>query len=240
MHQPNFFPRSSTLAKLFRADIWVVLDDVQFNARDYQHRARLAPLSAPDAQEWLTLPVHRPHGRASRIDELRLVDPDRSMKHLDQLVRHRYRRSAHWAGTNACVAKVLAALEVSDRIADVAETSTLALLSALGWPGTVVRSSTLDARCGRSVRLADLTKAVRADTYLCGPGGSKYLDETPFADAGITVSYPPPPAWSREPGTRSLSALWAMAVFGPATLREELAVHDVVRPSPFPAIAGPS
>jgi hypothetical protein len=38
IHQPNFFPRLSTLAKLFTADIWVVLDDVQFARRDYQHR----------------------------------------------------------------------------------------------------------------------------------------------------------------------------------------------------------
>jgi hypothetical protein len=30
IHQPNFFPRLSTLAKLFTADIWVILDDVQF------------------------------------------------------------------------------------------------------------------------------------------------------------------------------------------------------------------
>ena len=32
IHQPNFFPRLSTLAKLYTADIWIVLDDVQFAA----------------------------------------------------------------------------------------------------------------------------------------------------------------------------------------------------------------
>jgi hypothetical protein len=30
IHQPNLFPRLSTLAKLFSADQWIVLDDVQF------------------------------------------------------------------------------------------------------------------------------------------------------------------------------------------------------------------
>ncbi|MCQ8769774.1 WbqC family protein [Streptomyces telluris] len=40
--QPNFFPRLSTLATLFAADYWIVLDDVQFTRRDYQHRTRLA------------------------------------------------------------------------------------------------------------------------------------------------------------------------------------------------------
>lgn len=32
IHQPNFLPRLTTLAKLFAADYWIVLDDVQFTA----------------------------------------------------------------------------------------------------------------------------------------------------------------------------------------------------------------
>jgi hypothetical protein len=47
IHQPNLFPRLTTLAKLFAADYWIVLDDVQFTRRDYQHRARLAALGDP-------------------------------------------------------------------------------------------------------------------------------------------------------------------------------------------------
>jgi len=29
IHQPNFLPRLTTLAKLFAADYWIILDDVQ-------------------------------------------------------------------------------------------------------------------------------------------------------------------------------------------------------------------
>ncbi|MFG2955839.1 WbqC family protein [Streptomyces sp. NPDC048291] len=67
IHQPNLFPRLSTLAKLFAADRWIVLADVQFARRDYQHRARLAALDDPARQQWLTLPVHLPHGRPTLI-----------------------------------------------------------------------------------------------------------------------------------------------------------------------------
>ena len=64
IHQPNFLPRLSTLAKLYAADIWIILDDVQFTRRDYQHRCYLAPVAdacLPGC--WLTLPVHLPGGR---------------------------------------------------------------------------------------------------------------------------------------------------------------------------------
>ncbi|MFE9254811.1 WbqC family protein [Streptomyces sp. NPDC006879] len=60
IHQPNFFPRLSTLAKLFAVDVWVVLDEVQFARRDYQHRARLADLGD---RRWLSLATHLPQGR---------------------------------------------------------------------------------------------------------------------------------------------------------------------------------
>jgi hypothetical protein len=228
VHQPNLFPRSSTLAKLVQADIWVVLDDVQFNRRDYQHRARLAALSDPTAQRWLTVPVHRPCGRDSRINELLLTDPDKSRRRVGQLVRQYYGHSRHWPSTSACVDEVVVALELSPRLVDVAEVSTRALLARLGWRGTVVRSSTLQARSDRSARLADLTKAVGAGTYLCGPGGAKYLDEDPFAEHGLTVAYPQPPRWTREPATQAISALWAFAMLGPAAVRDELSTTVAV------------
>ncbi|MFE7855726.1 WbqC family protein [Streptomyces sp. NPDC057403] len=62
IHQPNLFPRLPTLAKLFAADRWIVLDDVRFARGDYQHRARLAALDDPGRQQWPSLPTHLPHG----------------------------------------------------------------------------------------------------------------------------------------------------------------------------------
>ncbi|WP_260605173.1 WbqC family protein [Streptomyces sp. WAC01280] len=60
IHHLNLFPRLSTLAKLFAADCWLVLDDVQLARRDFQHRARLAAMSCPAQRQWLSLPTHLP------------------------------------------------------------------------------------------------------------------------------------------------------------------------------------
>lgn len=227
VHQPNLFPRLSTLGKLFRADVWVVLDDVQFNARDYQHRTRLAAAGDPEAQRWLTVPVHRPRGRDSRIGELRLADAASAHHTMSRLVRQYYGRCAHWAETAGIVDEVLAALALNERPAVVAEVSVRAMLGRLGWRGEVVRSSDLPTRDGRSERLADLTAAVGAGTYLCGRGGSKYLSERPFLERGLEVRYPPPPSLSRERGMRTASALWAFAGRGPAAVRDALVADQV-------------
>ena len=78
IHQPNLFPRLSTLAKLFAADCWIVLDDVQFARRDFQHRARLAAMSGSAQRQWLSLPTHLPHGRSTLIRDAVLADHERS------------------------------------------------------------------------------------------------------------------------------------------------------------------
>lgn len=108
------------------------------------------------------------------------------------------------------------------RTATVAETSARILLDLLGWQGQLLRSSELPARPGRSQRLADLTAAAGARLYLCGTGGMKYLDETPFADQAITVVPFRPPTTSIWSSGRQISALWALATLIPAALTERL------------------
>jgi hypothetical protein len=212
IHQPNLFPRASTLAKLLAADVWIVLDNVQFNRRDYQHRARLASVAAPERGQWLTIPVHRPQGRATLIDRILIADQQTTARRLTALTAQYYRRAPHWHLVRDLVTTVADLTARTARLAEVTERSTQVLLDLLGWSGSTIRASTLPARPGRSTRLADLTHAVGATTYLCGPGGATYLDEEPFAQHGVTIKY--------TDHTRSrprMSALHALALTGTIT-----------------------
>lgn len=192
IHQPNLFPRWVTLAKLLAADVWVVLDDVQFCRHDYQHRARLGHPEQAQRQ-WLVLPVHLPDGRSTAIRDIRLADPDMARRRVAGLTRQFYRRSPGWDRIASLVDAVADRVVVTDSLADVAETSTALLLRECGWTGQIVRSSVL-ARRGpisteRSTRLADLTRAVDCGIYLCGRSGRSYLDSRPFERTGTAVRY---------------------------------------------------
>ncbi|MEV0898206.1 WbqC family protein [Actinoplanes sp. NPDC049802] len=215
IHQPNFFPRLSTLTKLFLADHWVVLDDVQFTRRDYQHRARVAPLDYPPRPRWLSLAVHLPDGRATRISDAAVVDPVKCRRRVAMMLRERYRASPHWSGLSEVIDTVLAAMQTTDRLSVIAEASTLGLLRMLGWPGTVTRSSDTDCRTDRSQRLVDLALATQATTYLCGRGGMTYLEPAGFQAAGVDVlplRLPTSEPW--DSGYR-LSAAHALMSHGP-------------------------
>ena len=234
IHQPNFLPRLSTLAKLYAADHWIVLDDVQFTRRDYQHRCRLATLGEPPAQRWLSLPVHLPNGRGTAIRDVTLVEPSRSCVRVAGVLRQLYGRSADRAVLEDIIEEITATMERSDRLLDVAEVSTRILLRLLHWPGRVSRSGDFRVQSGRSARLADLTSAVSADTYLCGTGGARYLDPSPFRQRRLTVEYfaaPQPSGTPWEHATR-LSALHALMKIGPKDLGSQL--QQLRRPSTRP------
>jgi hypothetical protein len=220
IHQPNLLPRLSTLAKLYAADVWVVLDDVQFVRRDYQHRARLAALHHPEQRQWLSMETRLPYGRATLIRDARLVDPLRAARRLSQLPAQHYRSSTYWPLLQAALEPAVQKVTETGDTAAVAEATTRALLNALDWRGSIVHSSDLTASSDRSARLADLTTAVGADTYLCGTGGMRYLDGRPFRERSLTVhAFRPPSAEGLWTGAAQISALWALATYGPSDVK---------------------
>ncbi|MFK4144544.1 WbqC family protein [Streptomyces sp. NPDC004065] len=232
IHQPNLFPRLSTLAKLFAADRWVVLDDVQFARRDYQHRARLAAMDDPGRQQWLTLPTHLPHGRPTLINQARLVDARRSRRTVELLVRQYYGRSPHWNAVCEVLGMVLDTFDTTDHVAGIARTSTTALLTALGWTGEVLDSSEVPTRQGRSERLADLAAATGSTHYLCGTGGLRYLDVGPFDAHGIPVLPFHTPVDTDDPlwqWSRRTSSLRALSKLGSGALANRLAAQREAR-----------
>jgi WbqC-like protein family len=186
IHQPNFFPRLSTLAKLFTADIWVVLDDVQFARRDYQHRCRV---TGPDGTElWLTVPVHLSAGRDTLIQDVIVADPDHASARVSSIIRRDYRHSRYWPDVRDQVPQVQEVFAHSDRLTEISEASTLALLRALGWTGAVYRSSELMARPGRSQHLADLPLPLVPALTCAGP--EEHATSTPRRSTLAASAWP--------------------------------------------------
>jgi hypothetical protein len=233
IHQPNFFPRLSTLTKLYVADCVVILDDVQFARRDYQHRCRLAPLNNPADWHWLSLSTHLPEGRATRINQARLVDTGRCRRKVEGTLLHGYGQSPYWPQVSDPLHDVLDLLDKTDLLADITITSTECLLDLLDWQGRIVKSSDMTASSERSERLADLTQAVGASEYLCGTGGMRYIEHAPFTARGLqVVPFCVPSSGDVWGAATRLSGLWALMNVGPERLRGELARARTVTARP--------
>jgi len=226
IHQPNYFPRLATLAKLFSAACWIVLDDVQFTRRDYQHRARLPQLHRPDLTQWLSLSVHLPHGRDTLIRDVTISDPDLCRRRTQQMLGERYRRAAHWADYEPILHQVLDLFHTTDSLATIAEATTSGMLTALGWTGTTLHSSDFRTRADRQDRRIDLALAANATTYLYGRGGSKYADVPAFARVGITArqhTTPTDDIWATK---HAISGMHALMTSGAPAITAALRRHE--------------
>jgi len=186
-HQPHYLPWLGYLDKLAKCDVFVVMDDLQYEAQNFQNRNRVKLNHGPC---WLTVPLLR-GDQSDRILDKRIDNTGRGGRHHWQqrtwrtLVTH-YGRAPYWDRYAPELEEVYA------RRWDLLVELDLRMLElARGWFGIarpIVRASSLELTGARTERLAAMCRAVGATVYLSGRGGSTgYLDTELLARGGVTT-----------------------------------------------------
>jgi len=183
IHQPNLFPRLKVLQKLALADVWIVLDDVQFAQREYQNRALIVPNHGTGAPHWLSLPVTLPFGRSTRINDV-AMDEGVCWRKLEHALTYSFVATPEFRPHRDALMRTLR--QASANLIDLGVASAMSLLQLAGVAPRVVRSSDLRLPdCTRSSRLALLCEAIGADAYLSGSGGAQYMEPESFERLGV-------------------------------------------------------
>ncbi len=183
IHQPNLFPRLKTLQKISIADTWVVLDDVQFEKREYQNRSLIIPTHL-NSKFWLTLPVSLSDGQKTLIKNVKVLDFDVE-RNIIQKLKFAYKKSNE---LDKLVNDLKAILHSDLSLTDICIESTKAMLNPIGKIPQIIKASTLNITDqGKSERLAAICKALGADTYIADSGGSHYIDEKVFSSAKVNL-----------------------------------------------------
>lgn len=182
IHQPHYLPWLGYLHRMAQADLFILLDHVQFERGNYQNRTRVRVNGQP---HWLTVPVIA----GSQKDTIREKRVDNSVAwaraHFETL-----RRAYANAGYFSTYASELKAIYQAkwDRLVDLNDQLIAVLRDACGIVTPMVRSSALEVQGARSELVLNLCKAVGASALLVGLGGSRqYLDRAAFAGAGIAL-----------------------------------------------------
>jgi hypothetical protein len=221
-HQPHYLPWLGYLDKLAKCDLFVVMDDLQYEAQNFQNRNRIKLNHGPC---WLTVPLHR-GAQTDRILDKRIDNTGRGGRHHWQqrtwrtLVTH-YGRAPHWDRYAPALEDVYARrwdllIELDLHMLELAR-------SWLGIARPIVRASSLELSGARTERIAAMCRAVGATVYLSGRGGSTgYLDTELLARAGVSAlwqRFAHPTYPQRYPGLGFVSHLGFLDVLlncGPA------------------------
>jgi hypothetical protein len=183
IHQPHYLPWLRYFEKIARSDVFIVLDDVQYEKNGFQNRNKIK--TAQGAQ-LLTVPVARPTQRPIREIELDLRTPWQAVH--SRALEMSYGKAPYfgdyWPEIAALYAQPWTHLGALNRamlelfVRQLGITTPLRYSSELAVPGESTE------------RLANLVRAVGGTEYLSGAYAVQaYLDPAVLAAAGIRLAF---------------------------------------------------
>ncbi len=224
--QPAFLPWQGFFGLVAAADVFVLLDDFQFQRHSFQQRNRIR--AADGAETWITLPVTHPRAREipTGFPTLGAAVPvvdTKWRRRLKTTLDQSYGRAAHHAAVRGAVDRW-----IDTRFSSVAEMNIafIQLVAAqLQFAPIWRRSSELVSTGQRSERVLDLLRRAGAGSYLCARGSFGYMhDDGLFPVADLEVGFQdfePQPYPQRRADTfvSHLSVLDALFEVGPDETR---------------------
>ena len=187
IHQPNFFPWLGFFDKLKKAEIFIVLDQVQFpkTGGNWTNRARILVQKTP---RWLTVPIVRNYHGFRLISEIEINEKIPWRKKMRDTLRCSYAEAPYYQEIIPLLETLINyqtrnLLRFNMHILEV-------LMHALRMDYAKVRfQSKLHSQGRATDLLISLTKAVGADTYICGGGASEYQENEKFRQNGIKLVF---------------------------------------------------
>src|SRR5712671_4140098 len=186
IHQPSYLPWLGYLHRMARADVFVILDHVQFERGNFQNRAMIR---LNGEARWLTVPVVQ-RSQKERIVDKAVDNRLEGYRHWSAIhfstLRHAY-REARWRSLYLPVLREVLSARY-ERLVDLNLALLEVLRDAFGIRTPLVRSSGLGVQGAKSALVLEICRALGADSFLGGMGGSRaYLDREAFARAGVGV-----------------------------------------------------
>lgn len=177
IHQPLHFPYMGFFQKMESADLFILLDDVQFSKNDkyaFYNRNKFKNSSGKD--EWFTVPVEKKANKKLIKDVLISEDFGWRKKLAKQMKQN--------------FGNEFLDIYAGNKIVDVNIKSIEYCMDKLNIKKKIIKSSDLNVNGVKSERLYNLCKEVGATEYLSGPFGRHYLDKDLFNDIKVTIFEP--------------------------------------------------
>jgi hypothetical protein len=183
VHQPQYLPWLGYFDKIDKADVFVLLDNVQFKKNEWQNRNKI---KTAQGWQWLTVPVMYKYPQL--INEVPINNKVNWQHKQRQAILSNYRKapyydllepffedlfSSSWQGISQLNIEVVTSLSEMLGIG-----TTLHVGSELG-----------EFPQDPDDRLIAITKYFGAETYLAGAGGKEYMALDKYEKAGIKVVF---------------------------------------------------
>lgn len=239
IHQPEHLPWLGFFHKMASAELYVFMDVVQYRRQYFQNRNRITGVHEPI---WVLVPVRKLQHRHGPI-ETTMIDNSRDWrKTYWGSIEYHYHNHPYFAEYGPRIREIVMAPH--EQLVDFNYALIHLLREAFGIETPLLRASQLGVSGARSTLIHDICVKTGATTYLSGPSGRDYLDESPFKASGIEVEYhdfkhPVYPQRGRQAFVSHLAAIDLVMNHGPAS-GEILLGKPTTIVRPVPKLATPA
>jgi hypothetical protein len=222
--QPTYLPYLGYLDLIQRSDVFVLLDDCQFERKSWQQRNRILGLGG--AEVMLTIIVQRQPVETDISEVLINDDLPWRREHLKE-VRKAYAKAPFFEEAYGWFEAQLQPL-AGGRLADLTSSMITDAAQRLGFGAELVRASALGCGGKRSHHSVEILRKLGAELYLSPLGSRDYIEaDGVLAQAGMPVkfrSYAPVPYPQLRPGfTPYMGFVDALMNLGWAGLKAHMA-----------------
>ncbi len=184
IHQPDFLPYLGFFHRLLHADVFVILDTVQFVSGGNQSWHNRDLIKTRHGNKWITVSVKKP-SFGTIINEVLLSDTtDWRAKNLNLIIEN-YNKSIFF---NAIFPYIESLYSYNCRkLVDFTYKSIEILMELFDLQIEVMWTSKLKPRGKSNNLVVDILQKVNATHYLSGLGAKCYYDPAPYESAGIHV-----------------------------------------------------
>ncbi|MDO9566919.1 MAG: WbqC family protein [Candidatus Desulfaltia sp.] len=182
-HQPQYLPWIGYFDKIDRADIFVLLDNVQFKKNEWQNRNRI---KTANGWQWLTVPVMYKYPQL--INEVEINNKDKWRHRQRQAIISNYKKALYWSLLEEFFEEIFSSEWQYISQLNIHVVKRLAGLLGITTP-IHVASELGEFPEDPDDRLIALTKHFDADIYLSGGGGKGYMDMEKYTQSGVKVIF---------------------------------------------------
>ncbi len=177
IHQSQYHPWINYYIKIAKADIFIFLDEVQFQKNGLQNRNKIKTLSG---EKWITIPVKQ--SISQKISEVQSQGVLWKKKHYNSITQN-YKNSV-------LIFNDLYGEIYQNNVTNLSNINRSIIESTCKYfsiDSEIISQSELKTEGKKSDLIIDICKKLKCDTYISGPGAISYLEKENFKKNNIDI-----------------------------------------------------
>ena len=183
-HQPAYLPWLGYFHKMALSDIFVILDDVQFEKNSFINRNKIKTSRGPI---WLTVPVLISGHTTLTISDMKINNTANWREKHWKAIYLNYKKAPYFTKYSAFFEDLYK--KEWHRLSDLLAYTTDFFVKELKLGTVLYKQSDLQIKSKKQQLILDLCANFKADVFVCGAMGRNYIDAADFSKHGTNVVF---------------------------------------------------